>query len=280
MTIAKQLEERGLWWHWQNLNEDKSGRPKGKPWSGRVWFHWKHRTEVRIEWHIGLKQVRLFGFEVQMWPSGAADEDVTLSLHTPIAALYLSLNSPLTDALVRRLIPEGYDDRTIALELSASDGSVGGAGTIRWMLWMPDCTWRSTDPKWRRGYWNPIDTIFGRYVHTQEHISLTDTVVPLSEGNYSCTVEMYRSIWRRPRWPIAKTIIRANVEMAVPIPIPGKGENSWDIEDDATYSVTLPADSPEDAVLKVAASIQERRERHGGPDWVPDAGWPVGVVNS
>jgi hypothetical protein len=64
-------------------------------------------------------------------------------------------------------------------------------------------------------------------------------------------------------------MVRAEITPDKPIPVPGKGENSWDCDDDASYGMTCAAQTPAEAVAHYSASIQRDRQRHGGNHWVP-----------
>lgn len=106
------------------------------------------------------------------------------------------------------------------------------------------------------------------------------SVVAMPEGNYPCLVAFERVTWGRRRWPWSrKTRTHADVEMLIPVPEPGKGENSWDIDDDATYALSGAFRTVADATAAVASSAMRRRESYGsGAAWVPDKGWPEGIT--
>ena len=53
------------------------------------------------------------------------------------------------------------------------------------------------------------------------------------------------------------------------LPIPGKGENSWDCGDDAYYSIGTPAATAMEAVEYAADRVLETRRRYGGSSWAP-----------
>jgi hypothetical protein len=57
--------------------------------------------------------------------------------------------------------------------------------------------------------------------------------------------------------------------MYEPIPVPGKGENAWDMEDDAIHSMGCVANSVDDAIIKLLNSVNRDRVRYGGAHWVP-----------
>jgi hypothetical protein len=48
--------------------------------------------------------------------------------------------------------------------------------------------------------------------------------------------------------------------------MPGKGENSWDVGDDAIYGGSCPAASCDAVVAHILASVYDRREKYGLPD--------------
>lgn len=105
--------------------------------------------------------------------------------------------------------------------------------------------------------------------------------VPMPEGNYPCIVTLTEDSWTRPRLKLTRRVIRrATVEMLVAIPSPGKGENSWDIDDDATSSMTTPARSVSEAVGAMAESVMSRRERYASRTWKPSEGFPAEVTRS
>ena len=86
----------------------------------------------------------------------------------------------------------------------------------------------------------------------------------MPEGAYKATVEMFWGIWKRPRW-VAKKILRANVEIPSGIPKNGKGENSWDCGEDATFGITMPAKNVENAIGKTVESCLRDRKKYGTP---------------
>lgn len=91
----------------------------------------------------------------------------------------------------------------------------------------------------------------------------------MPEHPYPATVRLFESTWKRPRWPFARRMVRAEIEVEGGIPHPGKGENSWDCDDDATYSLTCQARTAEDAVAKLVGSVLRDRRNYGGRSWRP-----------
>jgi hypothetical protein len=148
---------------------------------------------------------------------------------------------------------------------------------LRWRSWLPEHGFEITLLRydWR-------DQVVGRKERLRSTTveDRTFALVPMPEGNYPCTVTLERETWGRKRWPWTRTTqTRADIEMHVPVPHPGKGENSWDCDDDALYSMCGPFGSIGAATTAVAGSVMRSRERYGnGQAWTPSDGWPDGMI--
>jgi len=122
----------------------------------------------------------------------------------------------------------------------------------------------------RQGAFHPIDFIFGRTTYSEIPISDHKVEIPMPEAVYPATVRLVEAQWRRPRWPFVwYRVRRAEVTPDKGIPFPGKGENSWDCGEDATYSLTCVASTVEESIGKMVESVMRSRLRHGGPKWRP-----------
>ncbi len=94
-------------------------------------------------------------------------------------------------------------------------------------------------------------------------------------GKILATVSRVR--WHHSRLPRGRWLYRADIEIPGGIPIPGKGENSWDCEDDAIYAQTQPV-SPTSPCLReivddLALSVLRRRMQYASLSWRPTKGW-------
>jgi hypothetical protein len=141
-------------------------------------------------------------------------------------------------------------------------------GTL-WLLGgrSPDESSRD-DPWWWEKTVNLKRLIFGRTRYTRESIEVGTALIQMPEGPYYATVELYEARWDSPR-PLLGRFVRqrvrsAEVELHEAIPIPGKGENSYDLDDDAIYSVSLAANTMEEAAAAVREDALSSRERYGG----------------
>ncbi len=158
--------------------------------------------------------------------------------------------------------------------------------SLWWSLWMPNMSWKSTDPKWRSGNIDFVRVLKGKHKCEWEELSKEMRLISFYEGSYwvECIEKLRIDSWKR--WFTRKSIsweVRAgNYEGSVwkdkPIPVEGKGENSWDCDEDATYSSTFSGKSKErdiktpfQAALYFEQSMKKERERRGGNKWTPQA---------
>lgn len=118
------------------------------------------------------------------------------------------------------------------------------------------------------------DRLLGRMECVTVTAESTLATVPMPEGNYAATIKREDRTWKRKRWPWPSQR-RTDYSIDIPggIPVPGKGENSWDCEDDGIYGTG--GSSPIDAVANATRAALRQRARYAGPGWVPTAGWPV-----
>jgi hypothetical protein len=134
--------------------------------------------------------------------------------------------------------------------------------------------WSSRDSKWTHGSFHVVDFIFGRTTHAKRALVGPVAVkIPLPERAYDGTVTIEVREWRRKRWPFVwHRMIGADVDCKNdPLPFPGKGENSWDCGEDATYSSSAPCPTGKvaDAIGHMVAHVLDTRRRYGGEGWLP-----------
>jgi hypothetical protein len=155
-------------------------------------------------------------------------------------------------------------------------------GTL-WLLGgrSPDESSRD-DPWWWEQTVDLKRLLFGRIRHEKRELGEHRAVVSLPEGDYPVTVVLTESRWwsERPLLGrfVSRRMRRAEVTPDTPIPEPGKGENAYDIEDDAMQSLSTPAETVQEALDAVLETVMETRWRHGGLGWEPRDGWPQEVI--
>jgi|MudIll2142460700_1097286.scaffolds.fasta_scaffold22487_3 hypothetical protein len=235
----------------QNLNEDEHYRPKGSRfWHGRAWLMFK-RIEWHVEWLFG-KRSHLCLMHLNMG-YGDSDNGVLLAVNIPyLFGIYIGVEGLFHSRKRQRQIGwSWHDDR---LHVS---------------IWEDPMQWNNSDPKWWSFSICPVDILLGEYDYSTRDINTERVIVGMPEGPYPCTVRIFESTYKRPRWHWPRRIIRANITPDTPIPHPGKGENSWDCDEDATWSMTCPAESGAEAALYLQTSILRDRNRYGGDGWLP-----------
>lgn len=252
--------------HWQNLNDKKDGT-QGSGWiHGRAWFHRKWNESRGGYGKRGRQVCFSWNFEPRWWLGAQMDlfdgdneRDIGFSLHLGFAHFWVTLENFLSREKANRhnwahTTGISYFEDHLRVELHH-------AGADCW-----DCK------GWKGWYWSDFvsDLIWGSAVYSSTMIEERDAQVSMPEGAYLAKVKIANDQWKRPRKPWSNTIRRAHIDCPVGIPKPGKGENSWDCGQDATYGLTCPAVSVEEAVEKLRASVVRDRERHGGKGWLPE----------
>jgi hypothetical protein len=265
-------------WHAQNLTDGE----RDPMWRyGRAWINfwrgdgdtgvgYREVLEINPEWHVQPRATAGIGIELG---GGDGDTDIQFNLDVGLARFYLTFDSRSFRPLLERILPGRWyvapDGRRYRITQEQEITIRWHNGGLWWSLWHPTMEWSSETPKWRHGHFDPTDWLLGRHVYSSSDISTEPVEVPMPEKTYAGTVRMFESTWKRPRWPFVRRMVRADIEVKGGIPHPGKGENSWDCDDDATYSLTCQATTPEAAVAKMVESVLRDRRRYGGRNWRP-----------
>lgn len=274
-----------VYWHSQNLN-DKQGenghRAKGPMWQhGRGWLvvrsiKWDESVATfGLEWLFG-RRARVFRAQLSL--NGCDGNKVLLSLGAPwLFSLYPSIGANW----LRSIMPGKWTDSVLEpgkqfwMPIEREMGISIHDGYIWFSLWRNPMEWNKSDPWWWEFSFNPADFFLGRSKHSERDLESGMIDVKLPEGAYPANFRVFESTWKRPRWPWPKRMVRVELEPSTPVPIPGKGESSWGLGDNAICSGTYCASTPQEAAASLAASALRDRQRYGGPDWAPDAGWSV-----
>ena len=188
-----------------------------------------------------------------------------ISLAVPPVAFWFFIKDPLLYQ------PERLIDNSLGV-VDEREFEVGFHDWIlRLVVWGRPGEWRKQDPWWIRGVsLDVLDFLLGRAKHTELDLDFTPSIVPMPEAAYECTVRLFESTWKRPRW-FARRLIRATVDIPTGIPFPGKGEDSWSCGVDRCFSLTCPADTEEKAIARVVESVLRSRHKYGGSViWQPD----------
>lgn len=204
----------------------------------------------------------------------------TVSVRLCFGPVFVALVSPAASVLEAVGVggPE-YGDVTRELGLTLED-----IFTLRWMLWMSPWEYRSSDPFWRRGSFNLLDAVFGRErVSSETSSQLWEVTVPMPERSYKGIVHEETVTVSRSRWPFKfgpKALFHRYKRLDIRmndgdcIPIPGKGENSWDCDDDAIYGMNSPGSDLVRFVSDLVHSALSTRRKRASLDWTPPAATP------
>jgi hypothetical protein len=273
----------GWYGSWQNLNEGPAGAPKGSAlWHGRAWLYPSGAGEdetLRACWRLGLDAGLRLALNVD-----SADGEVLLSVGVGVAALYLAAESRGLRKFLWGMLGMRRPSRSAAgmlgyereVSVSFHDRS------LWWRAWADPHEWSEGTPRWRDGSLDLDRLVRGPARVVRTELRATDVLVPMPEGSYRAAAVLEEVRLVRPRWPdevsySVKLDLSKEQEPTgqAGIPIPGKGENSWDVDDDAIYESSTSARTFAEAVGELVGSVLARRERHGGKDWRPPPREPV-----
>ena len=242
--------------YWQNLNEDRDGDVKGWPFHGRAWLRFGDRLCFKFSWNLWAHFIHAY------LRADASEREVNWSLAFMPLAFWFSVEWSGLSSILRRLIP-GYEER----ELGASFHD----GTLYWHGWSSSNEWRSNDRWYRRGSFNFLDFLLGRSSSNEEELEAREVLIPMPERSYRAHAKFVRRIYKRPRW-FARRYFAVDMKMhdGEQIPMPGKGENSWDCGNDATFGLYTPASSIEEAIGNLVSGVLRDRWRRGGTHQPPE----------
>lgn len=227
---------------------------------GRHGARWD--VEVHAEWRLLRFRAHGLGANLTVGSAGA-ENDLKLSLYgSVLGSVWLHVSGVIPE----RWQPRNYQSREVYLSLRNDSRR---RPHLRYALWAKEHEWARDDPWWVRGVTIDFERLlFGRPTHETNVLDSGVCVVPMPERNYEATYEVVQHVdrwtqrlgrFRDPdRWVITQ------IEPGAPIPIPGKGENAWDLGDDAIHSTGVAGADVSEAVGKLVASALSKRQRHGG----------------
>jgi hypothetical protein len=146
-------------------------------------------------------------------------------------------------------------------------------GSIWFHLWQRANEWRAKDPWWWSFSWNAKDFFLGMPSYESKVLEELDVKIPLPEKTYTGTAQLCVDTWKRPRWPWPHSLERIRFNYGKDgIPIPGKGENSWDCGETARTGSTVAEPHSElyRATYEQSVHIMKTRWKYGGFGWLPE----------
>lgn len=238
--------------HWSNENIKKDGAKGSGFWSGRAWWNTDNQKHsLNCEWLMGRKS----RFTMLEFERGEGREICfKIGIHW-LFTLFIAIET--------MWFPYRSNSREIGV--SIHDGSL-------WLyVWRDPHSWSKTDPWWMNTYsFYPAEFFLGRRKHSKKTINQYRVKIDLPERSYPANVHIYESVWKRPRSPRVIRRITADIEMETPIPIPGKGENSWDLDDDAIFELAINYQPDTDIIEYVRNYVFDIRERYAHVHWMPE----------
>lgn len=238
--------------HWQNLN-DRNGAEGNPLKEGRAWLSlWS--TKLYFSWAFGDIS---FGIGVSI----DEDDGFLFRFSVPLISLWFGVYFDFLKKFHWK-----YVNRDTSIRIHD------------WTIWTSvfhdNSSWTKGLPwiKQREFNINIPDLLLGKFeAHSKEDPKKTRAKIFLDEGSYDVTITMIERWHTRKRWPWRiGAVLCADVVPDIPVPFPGKGENSWDCGEDAVRAMHSAARSPGEALRKFEESILQSRHRHGHIGWVPE----------
>ena len=241
--------------HSQNLNKLGSKIKRG-----RCWWHINDKNCINFEWVLWSKD---FHIGILL---GAYENAIQLTFGLILFTVYLSWENHKVEYWVQDKIKRKTDTYGNGREIA-----IKWHHETLWIdLWNDPMEWNNTDPWWWSFNFNPKDILLGRQIHTPKDISKTNVTITMPENTYNGTVRIFESTWKRPRWPFPIKLVRTDIDVPEGIPVPGKGENSWDCGQDAIFSLTSSEQTVSGAIGALVKDVLKTRERYGGLNWKPE----------
>jgi hypothetical protein len=245
-------------WHWYFINDNRSvgmwPYELGPPWKHgrlRVYYDKSNKATspgISLSWKVPYKS---WGMRVSI--GGSEGETLKLHLGLGIVSWWLTVENLISRRPRNRWLNKLW-------QWVGFEGRQWGISTHEWVI-----MWEwATDP-WhdhgvgKSGIISIRDKLRGKYYFRRHKISEQRVQIPLPEGVIPGTVTFSLFEWKWKRWPFVSRVISAEITPDTPAVIPGKGDNGWDMSDDAVFSLSLPAETPEKAVAAYIESVLHSR---------------------
>lgn len=230
---------------------------------GRLWIRERttYDSKLQLEWVL---RAALPGFGLHV-----TDDEVVVRCEGLAGVVYASVpirNREIIELVQQLAGVERYDD------VSIIDARFHH-GAFWWRFMHSLGSWKSGTPWWRYGSLNFEDLLLGRSVAEDKVLGpCRDVDIPMPEGPYRWRAQRQRRTVRR-RWKTEIfTVVELDCHEGQQIPVPGKGESSWDCGADAVYSTSVAARNAEEAIGKLVGSLLHDRQRRGAGHTYVDGG--------
>ena len=249
-------------YHWQNLDDDRVGNHIGTGiLAGRAWLNWYGKREygARIAWYFGNRSNHC-GAGITV-----LSDDSDCGFHICIPYLFSIYIAAIL--LPAKLVHKYFKTATYGydLDFSIHDQKM-------WInLFRDDLAGWGNEPWWksRMIILCPVDWLLGHDKYSTRDMDHICVEVAMPEKTYKGVVKIFESTWKRPRWPFKTRLVRTDLKLEEGIPVPGKGENSWDCGENCVYSQTSHSKTAAEAIASMIESALKTREKYGGLNWKP-----------
>lgn len=244
-----------MYFHYQNLKKEEKGSKYIS--NGRFWLG--ESPKFRAEWVVPGNDLSL-KLNLNDYGDDAIGGHIGIWFFTFFWGVEWRPLYNFLEKITKRKDQTYTNGRQIGFTL--------GHGALSIAVWDDPMESRSVDPWWWHQYINLADFFFGRSKCTTEILEERDIVVPMPEKSYPAKAKMMLYTWSRPRW-FDKKLKRVEIDVPGGIPHEGKGENSYDCGQDATFGMTTgECHSIAEGVGKLVGTVLHDRVRYGGwGDW-------------
>lgn len=258
---------------WQNLNTKGREEVKGSILGhGRAWLRPKNHFSknarslaLELEWSLKPSLSNLVKFSVDFF-SGDSQNDVMVQWTLFGCSFYLSFENALP---LKWAANHSWDHGT---------GFYISEGSLRFELWYSGndcfyCDGYGTHPKRWTGWHKHIflrEFFLGKHSVEWRELKTDTRLLSMPEKSYEVKITLKERVDSWARWPFKRRMVTSEAEVEGGVPVPGKGENSYDCGQDAIYSQYCAAKTFDEALSSLYASAMRSRERYGGKNWKPE----------
>ena len=222
----------------------------------RWWCHLRSGTRP------SAVAVEFYWWSFRFGASVSTDDDGwNISLCVPPFAFYLSLEGLGLWQPREKHIFSWDNNREVWLPSRRECDFYISDWTIRLTPWGRWGEWRKVDPWWVRGVSLDLRRmVLGKRVYESEELALVPCVIPMPEGDYRAVAKVKRVTRGFSRW-FKRTANEVTLDIPKGIPFAGKGESSYDCDDDGLFGIS--GSSIDDAIRRAQDAVNDSRRRYG-----------------
>lgn len=255
----------------------------------------KLRFNKRKRWYFGKSSRKSIGIEISgldTTPNFYLDVDgcereVTISFWFLFIQIWISFDRIFPDKwFPKEWNSYAYDNKGGYIRSASRHFGINFHDyAVWWCLWRDRDVWNSKD--WRHSSWHPFRNLKGKHTVEWKPVDVRNFVLPFFEGSYPVEVTKKLRIDKWERWFTKKSISfevkvgywKGGEFIGLCVPHEGKGENSWDQDEDGTFQSSFGSmrrgeygrdlNTCYEAALYFWQSCMRTRERYGSETWKP-----------